>query len=534
MNARAARAGVLLLALAAIGSGCVPSLPGSPSHQATTARAPSPSPKNVPPASLRLLEAEDIQTLDPIYMSDDASLQVGFELYEGLTALTPNNAVVPGLAATWEISSDGTRYTFHLRREARFHSGRPVTAEAVRWSWARALDPALASPLRFLLQPLGVTGAPAALTNVETSDPQTLEVHLPEAASEFLALLAVPPYWVVDREAIEGDPGWAGKATPAGSGPYRISAWERSNRLTFTSTDLASLRPAGISIDIVRDPEVRLRRVREGAADLAHGLAPIRLLEASYDPDAATVAFAPGLRTVWLGFNLERAPARDPRFRQALAHAIDRDRLADLALVGRVLGIPTFGQVPPAIAGQAQLPAYPFDEARARALWADAGRPSPIAIWFADGDVGRRVAQELGAQFRRALDAVVELHPEGGDFFRRRSAGEFAVFLGGWTADYPHWRSFLEPLDLTGAQFNDFGLHDAEVDRLIVQANHALPAAHLSAYEAAERRVLELGALVPLYATQEGFVVQVGLRWPLRPEPWPARWENAQLRDGRR
>jgi oligopeptide transport system substrate-binding protein len=477
---------------------------------------------------LRLLEAEDVQTLDPIYAVDEVSVAVGFELYEGLTRLGPDNSVTPGLAARWDIGEEGRLYVFHLRTDARFHSGRPVTAEAVRWSWTRAIDPGLASPLRFLLRPLGIEGGPATLDRVVARDEHSLEVRLPEPANDFLTLLALPPLWAVDREAVEGDPGWAEKATSAGSGPYRLTAWERDKRLEFEATGTRPLRAAKVTIEIVREAAQRLTRVRNGAADLAHGLGALSQLEARGDPSAVTVAAAPGLRSVWLGFNLERAPGSDRRFREALAQAIDRDRLADLALTGRTVGSPSFTQVPPAISGHLDHRAYAFDPTRAKALWEQAGRPA-VSIWFSAGDLNRRVAQELAAQLTRALGAAVELHSEGfSDFIQRRSAGEFPVFLGGWTGDYPHPRAFLEPLDTSGAQFNDFRLRDPDVDRLVSEGNRRLPGHSNPSYQDAERRVLDLAALVPLYTSQEGFAAPATLAWPIRPEPWSARWEEAR------
>ncbi len=516
-----------LLAWVFLCSACSP-FPAS-SHPSTPApqRRATPPPGAIPPPSLRLVEAEDVQTLDPIYVVDEVSQRVGFEIYEGLTALDPDNRVVGGIASRWEIADSGRRYTFHLRADARFHSGRPVTAEGVRWSWERALDARLASPLRFLLHPLGVDGAPASLGGVTALDEHRLQVDLPQPASEFLTLLALPPLWVIDRQMVEADAAWAAKAPSAGSGPYRLTTWERGKRLTFEAAG-ARPRTGAVSIEIVHAASERRQRVREGRADLAVGIPGVSLLEGGDDSTGGRSAYAPGLRTAWLGFNLDRAPASDQRFRQALAQVIDRARLADLALVGRTAGVPAFGLIPPAVPGHQDQRAYGWDPARARALWQEAGAPAPIAIWFSDGDLNRRVAQELAAQFRRELSATVELHPEAfSDFIRRRSAGEFPIFLGGWTADYPHPRALLEPLALSGAQFNDFGLRDAEVDRLIADGNRAGPE-QLTLYQQAERRILGLATLVPLYSTREGFVMSRRLQWALRPDPWAARWEEAR------
>src|SRR6202171_2102566 len=132
MVVRAASAAGLALTLLA--SSCTPATP-----------KPSPSATPVGASHLQLIEAEDAQTLDPALIDDPTSLQIGTEIFEGLTALDANQRPVPGLAQRWEITDAGRTYTFHLRSD-HYQSGATVQAQDALTAWTRALAPAIASP----------------------------------------------------------------------------------------------------------------------------------------------------------------------------------------------------------------------------------------------------------------------------------------------------------------------------------------------------------------------------------------------------
>src|SRR4030081_2980640 len=122
------------LALTLLASSCTPATP-------------KPSPSASPPGAshLQVIEAEDAQTLDPALIDDPTSLQIGSEIFEGLTALDANQRPVPGLAQRWEITDAGHTYTFHLR-SAHYQSGATVQAQDALTAWSRALAPSTQSP----------------------------------------------------------------------------------------------------------------------------------------------------------------------------------------------------------------------------------------------------------------------------------------------------------------------------------------------------------------------------------------------------
>src|SRR3979411_2945956 len=121
-----------------------------------TAATPKPSPSATPVGAshLQLIEAEDAPALDPALIDDPTSLQIGSEVFEGLTALDANQRPVPGLAQRWEIADAGRTYTFHLR-SAHYQSGATVQAQDALTAWKRALDPATQSPNSSFFSALG-------------------------------------------------------------------------------------------------------------------------------------------------------------------------------------------------------------------------------------------------------------------------------------------------------------------------------------------------------------------------------------------
>src|SRR6202022_2540694 len=189
------------LALTLLASSCTPGAPNA-----------SPSPRSSSGATqLRLAEAEDAQTLDPALIDDPTSLQIGSEIFEGLTALGVNLRPVPALAQRWEIADAGRPYPFPLR-SARYQSGATVQAQDALTAWTRALDPAIASPNTIFFSAIGARYPGETLAMVQVVDSTTLRLHLPKADSELLTLLALPPYWLADP-----------KQTTVGRGSHRVS-----------------------------------------------------------------------------------------------------------------------------------------------------------------------------------------------------------------------------------------------------------------------------------------------------------------------
>ena len=481
----------------------------------------SPSPRSVTGANqLRLIEAEDAQTLDPALIDDPTSLQIGSEIFQGLTTLDANQRPAPGLAERWELTDAGKTYTFHLRT-ARYQSGAIVQAQDALTAWTRALDPATASPDTIFFAPLGARYPGDALTSVEVVDSKTLRLHLPQADSELLTLLALPPYWLADP-----------KQPTAGSGPYRLDRWDHGRALQLTAFDgYWGPRPSVRRVDIEVEPDngKRLDRFTSGSIDIAHGFTGPQLLAFAKDPvHAAELQKVSNTRATWLGFSTRAGSGYGPPDRLAIAQAIDRSRLTDLALFGSMLAAPANDVLPPGVPGHLnrQLPGY--DPASARAALDAASFPGQIDLYFSTNATVGRVATDLQDQLSAATGRTVVLHPIG-DFFYQAALDKLPFFIDTWSADVPYPSDVLDTILRANSQFNNLRLYDPEIERGLDQGRAALTWDEaMKAYQQTEGLALQQNRLIPLYSGVEPYLVRPGLRVPFSGGSIPYRWENVR------
>ena len=507
MVVRAASAAGLALTLLA--SSCTPATP-----------KPTPSASPAGASHLQLIEAEDAQTLDPALIDDPTSLQIGSEIFEGLTALDINNRPVPALAQRWDISTDGRTYTFHLR-SAHYQSGSTVQAQDALTAWTRALDPATASPNTVFFSALGVRYPGDKLTIVQVVDSTTLRLSLPRADSEMLTLLALPPYWLTDP-----------KQPTSGTGPYRLDRWDRGRALHLSAFDnYWGARPSVRAVDIEIEPDnvKRLERFTSGGVEIAHGFTGPQLLAFARDPQqAARLHKVPNARTTWLGFNTVAGSGYGPPDRMAIAQAIDRSRVTDLALFGSMLAAPATDLLPTGVPGHLnrQLPAY--DPAAARNALDQAGFGPRIDLYFSTNATVGRVATDLQDQLSTATGRTVVLHPTG-DFFNQAALDKLPLFIDTWSADVPYPSDFLENVLRASSQFNNLRLVDNGLEQALDQGRAATTWDDaMKAYQQAEGIALTQNRLIPLYSGVESYLVRPGLHVPFGGGTIAYRWENVR------
>ena len=498
------------LALTLLASSCTPATP-----------APSGSPRSSGGAShLQLIEAEDAQTLDPALIDDPTSLAIGSEIFQGLTRLDQNQRPVPSLADHWEISDAGQTYIFHLRT-AQYQSGATVQAQDAVTAWTRALAPGTASPLTIFFSPLGVRYPGDSLSAVQVVDSKTLRLRLPQPNSELLTLLALPPYWLADP-----------KQTSSGSGPYRLDRWDHGRALHLSAFDgYWGARPSVRKVDIEIEPDnaKRLDRFTSGAADVAHGFTGPQLLAFARDPaHTAELHKVPTARTTWLGFNTSAGSGYGPPDRLAIAQAIDRSRLTDLALFGSMLAAPATDFLPPGVPGHLnrQLPGH--DPVAARAALDQASFPRTIDLYFSTNATVGRVAADLQDQISSATGRSVVLHPIG-DFFNQAALDKLPFFIDTWSADVPYPSDILENVLRANAQFNNLRLFDPEIERGLDQGRAAVSwEGALAAYQQAEGVAVTQNRVIPLYSGVEPYLVKPGLHITFIGGTIAYRWEEVR------
>ncbi len=479
--------------------------------------------RHEPPAGLVIINGNEPESLDPAIITGQPEMRIVQGLFEGLTRVDPRTGgAIPGLAERWEISAEGTVYTFHLRTNLAWSTGEPITADDVVYSWLRALDPLTASDYagQFYYVKHGEafnTGKlkDAAQVGVHAMDPLTVHVELNQPTLFFLDLCAMPVMSVVPRQCIAkyGD-GWI-KARPMPvSGPYELSFWRLNDKVQLTKNprywDAANTQTETIDLLPVGSPNVALNLYSRGQADIVWDkeLVPTELLDVLLPrPDFHTFNF---LATYFFRFNLTRKPFDDPRVRRALALAVDKSRL-----VGRITRSgekPAAGLVPPGTANYPPLPEQlEFNPGQARKLLAEAGYPGgrgfPHFQYTFDAAAGgaarlhAKVAVELQQMWHEELGIEMELRQlEWKVYLSAQSQLDYDLSRSSWIGDYNDANTFLD-MFMSDNGNNRTGWKSPRYDALLREANRQtdVPARAKLLRQAETLLVGEAVPIVPLF-----------------------------------
>jgi peptide/nickel transport system substrate-binding protein/oligopeptide transport system substrate-binding protein len=515
------RPGTVLVALAALaGSGCSDG-PDSSYEEPFGSLSAAETPR---PGGTFTIMLEHPGTLDPLLSDDSYESCLINQLYDGLLEFDDQLNAVPAIAREWIVSSNGKTYTFSLRSDVRFHSGRRLTADDCVYSLTRVLNPAITRHgvgAEYLESIEGArefaAGERETVTGIEARNDSTLVIRLDEPSALLLPSLAMTATCIVAREEIEAHPDDYDRHA-IGTGPFRLALLDDETdepRIVFEANEehfrgrpyldrIVFLVPA----DYRR--ELSSQALREGRTSMADAIGPDVSLLAS-DPRFRVIR-QPELALSFLGMNVESGPLQDVRVRQAIAHAVDRSAIAALDPDTR---IEAQGILPRGMYGYTpDGRVLKHDPARARALLAEAGHPGgkglpPIPSWQSNrGDVARIADERIQADLA-AVGIRLELHyEEWSEFNERLNEFEAPAFGISWIADIPDPDSFLGALFHSTKLSNMFRYNNAEIDSLLhlgIVMGRSEGRAEL--YRDVERRILAEAPMVPLYYYVSNYVV---------------------------
>lgn len=457
----------------------------------------------------------DLRSLDPHIAYDAISGAALHLLYDTLVDYAPaSTEIVPSLAERWEVSPDGREYTFHLRPGVRFHHGRALSAEDVRRSFERMLDPARVpcpgtSFYRLIegFEDFQEHRAPH-LRGIEVLDPLTVRFRLAQPDQTFLNVMAMPfsapiPVEVADRLGRYGF-----SQNPVGTGPFKLERWEAGARLVFVRNQ-HYWRPGRPYLDrIILELSLSryLQFMRFQRADLEYvhntSLSTADYLwlinHAAWRPYTQT---SPDISMYGVSMNTEMPPFNNRHLRRAVAFALDRDAACRSRNYRcRPLG----GIYPPGLPGHdPHLPGaqtYDLEAARREMRLAGYpnGLPEEIPFWIQEGDAGMFWGQTIQADLAR-IGIRVRLRPASFSAFlentERRGAVQLA--LAGWSQDFPDPANFVEILfhsrsiqaeNSQNPAFYSNPTLDALLDRARVETNRER---RIEMYRQAERIVVD-------------------------------------------
>ena len=467
------------------------------------------------------LAGDDPVTLDPHIAGDAGSAEYIVEIFGGLVTITPELDLALDLAESFDVSDDGTVYTFTLRDDVFFHQGRRVTAADVRWSLERAASRELASPtaIAYLGDIVGVrerffAGA-ETISGIDVIDERTIRFTIDAPKPYFLAKLSYPTAFVVDRQQIEANPrGWTRR--PNGTGPYRLAEWRLGQRIVLQANARYHLGEPGLGGVLYElSGGSTLTRFENGELDVA--FVSVNDIERARDPDSdigPLYRAFPQFTISYLAFNTSVPPFDDANVRRALGHSIDRSLVADVTFNNMLS--PATGILMP------QLPGYspedktlPFDPAEARRLLAASrygsaeALPEIVITEVGGGAEGRIDTQAFIQQWREELGIEVRIQQtDFATFLADQDAGRLQMFNAAWIMDYPDPEDILDLKFHSRSELNDVGYSNAEVDALLEQARVEQDAdARLGLYRRVERLIVEDAAWLPLYFSQSHVVV---------------------------
>ncbi|MBZ6078511.1 ABC transporter substrate-binding protein [Microvirga puerhi] len=430
--------------------------------------------------------------LDPHLITAFPSFMVvNGNIYEGLTAVDKDLKIIPGLAESWNVSTDGKTYTFKLRSGVKFHDGTDMTAEDVVSTIRRVQSKDIASPLASRL---------SAIDSAKAVDPQTVELTLKEPSAPLLSSLAtiaiVPSEVETNKDILQ--------KTPVGTGPFKFQEWQPNGFILLAKNDAywqkGAPKLSGLKFNIV--PESATRQV--GLVNGQYALLP--------NIDAATALQLKGKPSVKLGetldlaymligMNVSKAPFDNPKVREAVNYAINRQEIVDAALFGA--GVPG-GPLSPALKSWAldvkEFPCYKPDPAKAQALLKEAGVAMPVTVTMnvlPRQDV-KDIAQVVQEQLNKAGFKVELKNQEQGQFIQDWRNSNFDLFAsinaGSPDPDEYFYRTFR-----TGGSTNVFKYSNPEIDQLLDKARTLSDqAARKTAYDQVQKTLACTGPVAHL------------------------------------
>lgn len=477
--------------------------------------------------TLHLANGTEPNDLDPQIISQITDAQISINLMEGLTAMDPKDAhPIPGVAERWENSADKLTWTFHLRTNAKWSNGDPVTAHDFAYAFQRILSPALGSEYAQLLYCLRSaeefnTGKSKDFSTVGVSviDDHTIALTLNSPVAYLPALVMHQAWNPVHKATIEkfgkmDQRGtlWSRPGNYVGNGAFTLEEWKPNQfvrvKKSQTYWDRGNVRLNAVYFYPIEERAAEEAAFRAGQLHVTYSLPPEKI--ATYKREhPAQLRQEPTLAISYIIYNTKKAPLNDVRVRRALALVIDRTAICEKVLFGG--RSPAYNLTPPGIAGYDSSPRFKEDVAEAKRLLAEAGFkdgvgfPALRLLTSKGSTSGYAEAMQQMWRTQLGIDINISL-TEGRVFFDTVRSGAFDLAPAGWVGDYLDPSTFLE-LFRKGNGNNHSGWSSPVYDKLIADALKAGDdAVRYPLYRQAEDLLISDMPIAPLSNGQRNYL----------------------------
>ena len=485
-----------------VGAGLSLALTGcgdKPEEKQATQPAPAPAPEAKSDSQAPKLAAvqevvrgngTEVATIDPHKSQGVPESHVIRDLLEGLVNQDENGNTVPGVAESWE-TADNKTFTFHLRKDAKWSNGDPVTAGDFVYSFQRAVDPATASPYAWYMEYTKMKNAKDIVAGkkdkselgVKAVDDHTLVVELDTAVPYFVMMMGHTTVKPVHQATVEkfGDQ-WTKPENFVGNGAFVVDNWVVNERLVLKRNeqywDNENTTLNKVTFLPIENQVAEMNRFLAGEIDISYDV-PVEHFKRLKKEHPESLSVVGNLCTYYYIFNTKKAPFDDVRVRKAISYAIDRDIVSD-AIMGQGQK-PAYFLTPEITAGfNPEMPAYgkmtqEERNAEAARLLEEAGygkdNPLKFNLLYNTSENHKKVAVALGSMWKKTLGLDVTLeNQEWKTYLSTKDSGDFEVARAGWCGDYNEASSFLTLMksnNTTGGIHYDSKAYDEIIDKAL-------------------------------------------------------------------
>ncbi|WP_305461327.1 ABC transporter substrate-binding protein [Photobacterium leiognathi] len=479
------------------------------------------------PADTKLADKQELvrgngtepESLDPQKVSGVPESNVIRDLLEGLVNQDSKGNLVPGAAKSWE-TEDYKTWTFHIRDDAKWSNGDPVTAEDFVYTWRRLADPKTASPYASYIQMTTMDNAEDIIAGkkapetlgVEAIDSKTLKVTLDKPVSYFASMLVHTSMKPVNQKVVEkfGDE-WTKVGNYVSNGAFKLDTWVVNERIVLARNenywDNKNTVINQVTFLPIENQVAAMNRFLAGETDMTYEMPNehFKRLQKEYPQD---VKVTPYLCSYYYEFNMTRKPFDDANVRKALSYAIDRDVLAKF-IVGKG-ETPAYNFTPLATNGlDVEMPEYSkLDQkqrlAKAKELLKAAGydqnNPLKFNLLYNTSENHKKIAVAISSMWKKGLGVTAVLeNQEWKSYLDAKRQGNFDISRAGWCGDYNEASTFLAIMRSDHSQ-NYPKYSSAAYDKAIDDAVLAKTDAERAAdYKDAEAKAAEDMPIMPIY-----------------------------------
>ncbi|HZX63003.1 MAG TPA: ABC transporter substrate-binding protein [Bacteroidales bacterium] len=421
----------------------------------------------------RYNEAANITSLDPAYARDQANIWATHQVYNGLVQLGEHLEIMPCIAKSWDISTDGREYIFHLRKDVFFHDspvfpgekGRRVVAVDVAYSFSRIIDPKVTSPGAWIFNYVEKTGERFSFS---APDDSTFILHLKQPFPPFPGILTTLYCSVVPHEAIEKY-GTDFRKNPVGTGPFKFKMWKEGVKLVLVKNpnyfefDHGKRLPYldAIAITFLADKQSAFLEFVKRKLDFMSGIDPgykdeLLTRDGKLKPEfngKFKLIAQPYLNTEYLGFLVDKhtdagkdSPLHLKQVRQAINYSFDRRKM--IGFLRNNIGTPGLnGMIPKGMPSfDSSVTYYDYDPEKARKLLGEAGYQGgrglpPITLSSTSDylDICKYIQYKTGEV---GIEIKIDISPPAA-LKEMKAQAKLPFFRASWIADYPDAENYL-------------------------------------------------------------------------------------------